>query len=79
MQSIKQVIKMFVLVAAAAALFLAAPAQSACDPSYPTVCVAPAPPDLDCKDISHRNFAVRSPDSHHFDADSDGIGCETPN
>lgn len=47
-----------------------------CDASYPTVCIAPAPPDLDCGDIPFRRFTVRAPDPHHFDADKDGIGCE---
>ncbi|UBF29159.1 calcium-binding protein with excalibur domain protein [Kovacikia minuta CCNUW1] len=53
-------------------------AQSAagCDPSYPGICIAPPPPDLDCKDISYRNFTVLQPDPHHFDGDRDGIGCE---
>lgn len=49
----------------------------ACDPSYPGVCIPPAPPDLDCGDITHRRFAVRPPDPHRFDADRDGIGCES--
>ena len=48
-----------------------------CDPSYPDVCIPPPPPDLDCKDIPYRNFRVLPPDPHHFDADRDGIGCET--
>jgi endonuclease YncB( thermonuclease family) len=48
----------------------------ACDPSYPTVCIPPPPPDLDCKDISQRRFRVLAPDPHHFDGDHDGIGCE---
>jgi len=47
-----------------------------CDPSYPTVCIAPPPPDLDCGQISHRRFTVLSPDPHGFDGDHDGIGCE---
>jgi hypothetical protein len=47
-----------------------------CDPSYPTVCIPPPPPDLDCKDIPYRNFTVLPPDPHHFDTDHDGIGCE---
>jgi hypothetical protein len=51
--------------------------RSGCDPSYPTVCIPPPPPDLDCKDISYRNFQVLQPDPHHFDGDHDGIGCET--
>jgi len=51
--------------------------RSSCDPSYPTVCIPPPPPDLDCKDIPYRNFQVLPPDPHHFDGDHDGIGCET--
>jgi len=47
-----------------------------CDPSYPTVCIPPPPPDLDCKDISYRNFTVIGSDPHHFDGDHDGVGCE---
>jgi micrococcal nuclease len=48
-----------------------------CEPSYPGVCIPPAPPDLDCPDISYRRFTVLAPDPHHFDADGDGIGCES--
>lgn len=48
-----------------------------CHKSYPTVCIPPPPPDLDCKDISYRRFKVIPPDPHHFDTDGDGIGCET--
>jgi hypothetical protein len=49
-----------------------------CDPSYPGVCIPPAPPDLDCGDISHRRFTVLAPDPHGFDGrDNDGIGCES--
>jgi hypothetical protein len=52
--------------------------RATCDPSYPTVCIPPPPPDLDCKDIPHRNFPVRAPDPHGFDSnDNDGIGCES--
>ncbi|MEG4424939.1 MULTISPECIES: thermonuclease family protein [unclassified Microcoleus] len=47
-----------------------------CDPSYPDVCIPPAPPDLNCGDISHRRFRVLQPDPHGFDRDNDGIGCE---
>ena len=47
------------------------------DASYPTVCIPPPPPDLDCSDISYTNFKVVPPDDHHFDGDGDGIGCET--
>lgn len=48
-----------------------------CDPSYPTVCIAPPPPDLDCSDIPYRRFTVEPPDPHHFDGDHNGIGCES--
>ncbi len=48
----------------------------ACDPSYPGVCIPPAPPDLDCRDISYRRFAVTGSDPHRFDGDRNGIGCE---
>jgi hypothetical protein len=47
-----------------------------CDPAYPTVCIPPPPPDLDCGDIPYRKFTVQAPDPHHFDGDHDGIGCE---
>jgi endonuclease YncB( thermonuclease family) len=48
-----------------------------CDPSYPTVCIPPPPPDLDCADIPYRRFPVLPPDPHRFDPDRDGIGCES--
>jgi endonuclease YncB( thermonuclease family) len=50
--------------------------EDGCDPAYPTVCIPPPPPDLDCADITDRNFEVLPPDPHHFDGDHDGIGCE---
>ena len=52
-------------------------ARGSCEPSYPDVCIPPAPPDLDCPDISYRRFRVLAPDPHRFDSDGDGIGCET--
>ena len=54
-----------------------APAKSNCDPSYPTVCIPPYPPDLDCGEISYKRFKVLQPDPHGFDRDKDGIGCES--
>ena len=48
-----------------------------CDPAYPDVCIPPAPPDLDCGEIPYRRFKVLAPDPHRFDADHDGIGCES--
>lgn len=53
------------------------PPQANCDPSYPTVCIPPPPPDLDCGDIPYRRFTVLPPDPHKFDGDKDGIGCES--
>ena len=31
---------------------------SGCDTSYPTVCIPPPPPDLDCADVGRREFRV---------------------
>ncbi|MBL1173580.1 excalibur calcium-binding domain-containing protein [Pantanalinema sp. GBBB05] len=68
---------MFTIVMASAAQWLPPMiAQTACSPAYPEICIPPPPPDLDCKDISFRNFKVLSPDPHRFDRDKDGIGCE---
>ena len=52
------------------------PAAGNCDPSYPTVCIPPPPPDLDCGDLSVSGFAVRGADPHRFDGNGNGIGCE---
>ncbi len=48
-----------------------------CDPSYPGVCIAPAPPDLDCPQVPYSDFVVVGSDPHGFDADNDGVGCES--
>lgn len=53
------------------------PQQSNCHPSYPTVCIPPPPPDLDCKDVPYARFTVVGSDPHRFDGDNDGIGCES--
>jgi len=50
--------------------------ENNCDPSYPTVCIPPYPPDLDCGEIGYSNFRVVGNDPHGFDTDYDGIGCE---
>jgi micrococcal nuclease len=55
----------------------APPPSGNCDPSYPSVCIPPAPPDLDCGEIGFTNFTVQQPDPHGFDGDGDGIGCES--
>jgi micrococcal nuclease len=45
-----------------------------CDPLYPAVYIPPPPPDLDCDDLSQRNFRVLQPDLHILDDDNNGIG-----
>lgn len=58
------------------------PAEQRCHPSYPDFCIAPPPPDLDCRDIpaNRRPFRVRhdvrDADPHGFDRDRDGRACE---
>ena len=52
------------------------PPSRSCDPSYPTVCIPPYPPDLDCADVPYSNFPVVGRDPHGFDGDGDGVGCE---
>jgi PKD repeat protein len=51
--------------------------ETACDPSYPDMCIPPPPQNLTCDDIGARNFEVLPPDPHGFDGDNDGIGCES--
>lgn len=53
------------------------PQAQNCDPSYPTLCLPPNSPDLDCGDIGARRFQVLPPDPHRFDGDRDGVGCES--
>ncbi len=48
-----------------------------CDPAYPTVCIPPPPPDLNCGDIPFKRFAVLPPDPHRLDGNKDGVGCES--
>lgn len=51
--------------------------QQDCDPSYPDVCIASPPPDLNCDDVPYKNIKVEGDDPHGFDGDGDGIGCES--
>src|SRR5215208_897390 len=51
--------------------------ETACDPTYPDMCIPPPPQNLTCDDIGARNFEVLPPDPHGFDGDNDGIGCES--
>ena len=49
-----------------------------CHPSYPDVCIPPAPPDLDCGDIRQRVRVDRTHgDPHRLDGEGDGWGCES--
>lgn len=54
---------------------------STCEPSYPDVCIPIGSADLDCGDMDTKRFRVlwnvANPDPHRFDADADGIGCES--
>jgi endonuclease YncB( thermonuclease family) len=52
------------------------PPPSGCDPSYPDFCIPSPPPDLDCPDIG-ASFTVVGSDPHGFDADGDGVGCDS--
>jgi hypothetical protein len=47
---------------------------SPCDPSYPTICIPPRVPDLDCADIPYRAFSVIGDDPHGFDAERSAGG-----
>ncbi len=55
-------------------------ASTNCSPMYPTVCIPPPPPDLDCADIPYKNFEVLqgipNADPHNLDGNKDGIGCQ---
>jgi hypothetical protein len=46
------------------------------DPSYPDSYIASPSPQLNCDDITDKNFRVLPRDSHGFDSEGDGIGCE---
>lgn len=48
-----------------------------CDPSYPDICIASLPPDLNCNDVPHKDIKVEGEDPHGFDGEGDGIGCES--
>jgi endonuclease YncB( thermonuclease family) len=52
-----------------------------CHPSYPTLCIPPPPPDINCDELLDRDFVVRhdvpDPDPHRLDEDGNGVGCET--
>ena len=57
--------------------YVSASSEENCDPSYPDVCIAPPPPDLNCDDVPYNNIRVDGSDPHGFDREGDGIGCES--
>jgi micrococcal nuclease len=52
-------------------------ATGACDPSYPELCIPVGSLDLDSTNVGVRRFTAYPPDSHGFDGDYDGVGCES--
>lgn len=57
--------------------YVGASSDGNCDPSYPEVCIASPPPDLDCDEVPYNNIQVIGSDPHGFDREGDGIGCES--
>jgi hypothetical protein len=51
-------------------------ASRRCDRNYSGYCVPVVSYDLDCRDIGH-SVTVVGIDHHRFDADGDGLGCES--
>ncbi len=49
--------------------------KPACHPNY-SACL-PIRDDVDCGEISHRNFQVIGSDPYRLDGDNDGIACES--
>jgi hypothetical protein len=48
-----------------------------CDPNYTGACIPPFPPDLNCPQVGVKDFRSIGSDPHRFDADHDGIACES--
>jgi hypothetical protein len=47
-----------------------------CNDNYTGTCVPNVSYDIDCKDIRHK-VRVVGKDVYHFDADHNGVGCES--
>ena len=47
-----------------------------CNNNYSGTCVPNVAYDIDCKDIRHK-VTVVGKDVYHFDADRNGVGCES--
>jgi hypothetical protein len=56
--------------------YVAPAPSSSCNPNYTGYCVPNVSYDLNCSDISHRVYVVGT-DVYRFDADHDGVGCES--
>jgi hypothetical protein len=54
----------------------APPRAPSCNINYSGVCL-PTTGDVDCGDISARNFRVVGSDPFRLDGDGDGIACES--
>jgi hypothetical protein len=52
------------------------PAQPSCNPNYTGVCL-PLTGDVDCGDISARDFGSVGSDPFRLDGDGDGVACES--
>lgn len=50
--------------------------EEPCDPAYVGACIPIVDYDLNCSDITDRNFFVIGKDKHHFDGDYNGVCCE---
>jgi hypothetical protein len=48
-----------------------------CDPNYRGTCIPNVDYDLDCGEVSAKDFEVVGADPHRFDRDRDGIACES--
>jgi hypothetical protein len=50
--------------------------SSECNDNYSGACVPNVKNDIDCRAVGHSVTVVRK-DVYHFDADGDGLGCES--
>lgn len=55
----------------------AARSTSSCDPNYSGACVPAFPPDVNCGDLSAKDFSSIGSDPHGLDGDNDGVACES--
>ena len=53
------------------------PPGAGCNANYSGACIPNSTRDLDCGDITARNFRVVGTDVYGFDGDGNGIACES--